>query len=103
MAKTQDAITKINKYATTIAIIAGFVSAIFAFYAAQAIGEHNEKKAAHPAIAADVAKNTASINLLGQKADLIQKANDKAHNQQEKNQGEMIKMLGKLTDKIDAL
>jgi len=85
----QDAITKINKYAATAAIIAAFASGIFTLYASQVIADHNDKDNAHPATIAQIELNKAQIQLLDQRGQLIQERNDDAHERIEKAQERM--------------
>jgi len=68
-----------------------------------AVASHNGDGDAHPAMKQLILANTASIELLSQKADLIQKANDEKFAQIDKKQDRMILLLDNLTVKVDAL
>ena len=61
-----------------------------------AVGSHNDDDKSHP----DLQQR---VELLAQKADLIQKANDKKFEQIDKKQDRMILLLDNLTVKVDAL
>ena len=99
----QDAITKINKLAATAAIIAGFVSVIFALYAGQAIADHNEKMGAHPLTIARIELNKAQLKLLEQQVQLTQDRNNDAHARIEKAQERMEQNQTNILKEIRAI
>jgi len=68
-----------------------------------AVGSHNGDDAAHPDIQKLIVANKASIELLSQKADLIQVANDEKFAQIDKKQDRMILLLDNLTVTVNAL
>jgi len=68
-----------------------------------AVASHNGDEDAHPDLQKLIVSNAASIDLLSQKADLIQKANAEKFAQVGKKQDRMILLLDNLTLKVDEL
>jgi len=96
-------ITRIKELSTVWTLLGWLVVAAGSGVVFNAIAGHNDNEKAHPAMQQLILANTASIELLSQKADLIQEANAVKFEQIDEKQDRMILLLDNLTVKVDAL
>ncbi len=94
---------KFNEFAPSLTIFSIVGAGTIAFFAGQAVGDHDEKPEAHPVITQLIRDNSKDLGAQKQVWIVIQAKNEADHQHLAENQTRMMLVLDRLEDKIDSI
>jgi len=89
----------LNEFLTVGTAVMAVISGIVLFQVTSVLADHDKAEKAHPELIQAIRDNEAAMELLSQKLDLGQKANEVSHDRQEKTSDTMVNMLAVLIEK----
>ena len=92
---------EMSKYVPAITVLSAIGAGTIAFFATQAVAEHNEKVEVHTVITQQIRDNAKDITAQQKVWVVMQVNNDKAHENMAKAQDRMILLLDRMEMKLD--
>ena len=93
----------LNETLTAAGGVMAIISAVVLFQVTSVLAEHDKDAKAHPELIQAIRDNHAAVELLSQKLELGQEANEKDHERQEKGMEQQQKGIDKMTNLLITL
>jgi len=94
---------KMGEYLPLVTILSAVSAGVIAFFAAQAVAEHNEKSGVHTVITQNIRDNAKDIHAQEKVWIVIQAKNEADHKHLAENQTRIMLVLDRMEVKIDSI